>query len=84
MKGAWNGTLYELLGNTLTNGWLSCRVEMKKIEPLLSLEKRHCCGIKNLDILKKKAIHDKDIVEGISYYTLDFVLCKHCIYDKEK
>jgi hypothetical protein len=58
MRGVRCGTLYKLLGNTYTNGvtvLLSLKREIKKTRPILSLERRPCCGIKDRDILEKRA-----------------------------
>jgi hypothetical protein len=72
-----------LMGVTIM---LSMRIEIKKIRPILSLERRPWCGIKDWSILEKNGLltlRSKGMVEGMSNCTLDFDLCEHFMYGKK-
>jgi hypothetical protein len=57
LKGVWIGTLYKLLGSTISDGCNSSIVPEIGVEEeklLQSLEKRLCCGIKDWDISERR------------------------------
>jgi hypothetical protein len=65
---------------------LSLNREINKTRPILSLERRPCCGIKDWDILEKRAFKHYTIKVWLKVcliVTLDFDFCEHCIYGKQ-
>jgi hypothetical protein len=89
MKGVWFGTLYKLLGSTISDGCNSFIVPDIGVEeertPRVSGEKVMLwhqrlgyIGEKGLRLL-----HGKGMVEGMSNFSLDFDFCEHCLYGKQ-
>jgi hypothetical protein len=88
MKGVWFGTMYTLLGSTISDGCNSSIildiVVEKERTPIVFGEKVMLwhqrlghIGEKGLQLL-----HSKGMVEGMSNYSLDFDFCEHCLYGK--
>ena len=82
-KSCWEALI--LMGVTLL---LSLSRQIKNKRPILSLEIRPCCGIKDWGILEKRVFEHYTIkvwltVEGMSNCNLDFDFCEHCIYGKQ-
>jgi hypothetical protein len=89
MRGVQNGTLYKLLGSTISNGCNSFVVPEGGNEedktPTISREKTMLWHQRLGHIGEKglQALHGKGMVEGMSNCTLDFDFCEHCIYGKQ-
>jgi hypothetical protein len=88
MKGVRFGTLYKMLGSTISDGCNSSIFHDIGVEeertPTVSREKFMLwhqtlghIGDKGLRLL-----HGKGMVEGMSNCSLDFDLCEHCLYGK--
>ena len=88
LKGVQFGTLYKMEGNTIHDGCNSSIVLDIGIEeertPTVSREKVMLwhqilghIGEKGLQLL-----HGKDMVEGMSNFSLDFYFYEHCLYGK--
>jgi hypothetical protein len=89
MRGVQFGTLYKLLGSTISDGCNSSIVLDIEVEeertPTVSGEKVMLwhqrlghIGEKGLQLL-----HGKGMVEGMSNCSLDFDFCEHCLYGKQ-
>jgi hypothetical protein len=88
MKGVRFGTLYKLLGSTISDGCnssivLDIGVEEERTS-IVSGEKV-MLGHQRLGHIGEKGLrllHGKGMVEGMSKCSLDFDLCDHCLYGK--
>jgi hypothetical protein len=89
LKGVQIGTLYKLLGSTISDGCNSSIVPEIGAEeeknPTVSGEKTMLwhqrlghIGEKGLQVL-----HGKGMVEGMANFSLDFDFCEHCLYGKK-
>jgi hypothetical protein len=89
MKGVRFGTMYKMLGRTISDGCNSSIVLDIGVEeernPTVSGEKVMLwhqrlghIGEKGLQLL-----HGKGMVEGMSNCSLDFDFCEHCLYGKQ-
>jgi hypothetical protein len=89
MKGVWFGTLYKLLGSTISDGCNSSIVPdigvEEEITPTVSGEKVMLWHQRLGHIGEKglRLLHDKGMVEGMSNCSLDFDFCEHCLYGKQ-
>jgi hypothetical protein len=86
MKGVRFGTLYKLLGITISDGCNSSIVPDIGVEeertPTVSGEKVMLWHQRLGHIREKglQLLHGKGMVEGMSKFSLDFDFCEHCIY----
>jgi hypothetical protein len=89
LKGVQFGTLYKLEGSTISDGCnisivLDIGVEEERT-PTVS-EEKVMLWHQRLGHIKERVVrllHDKGMVEGMSNYSLDFDVCKHCPYGKQ-
>jgi hypothetical protein len=78
-----------LLGSTITDGcnnYVVLEGGNEEDKPLLSLEKRQCYGIKDWDILERRAFEHYMVKVWLKVCldcTLDFDFYEHCIYGKQ-
>jgi hypothetical protein len=88
MKGVRFGTLYKLLGSTISDGCNSSIVPDIGVEeertPTVSGEKVMLWHQRLGHIGEKglRLLHDKGMVEYMSNCSLDFDFCEHCLYVK--
>jgi hypothetical protein len=89
MRRVWIGTLYKLLGRTISDGCNSSIVPDIEVEEertstvsgekvMLWHQRLGHIGEKGLRLL-----HSKGMVEGMSNCSLDFDFCEHCLYGKQ-
>jgi hypothetical protein len=89
MKGVRFGTLYNLLGSTISDGCNSSNVPdigvEEEINPTVSGEKVMLWHQRLGHIGEKglRLLHGKGIVEGMSNCSLDFDFYEHCLYGKQ-
>jgi hypothetical protein len=89
MKGVWFGTLYKILGITISDRCNSSIVPDIGVEeertPTVSGEKVMLWHQRLGHIGEKglRLLHSKGMVEGMSNYSLDFDFCEHCLYGKQ-
>jgi hypothetical protein len=89
MRGVRFGTLYKLLGSTISDGCNSSIVPDIEFEeertPTVSGEKVMLWHQRLGHIGEKglRLLHDKGMVEGMSNCSLDFDFCEHCLYGKQ-
>jgi transposase InsO family protein len=89
MKGVWFGTLYKMLGSTISDGCNSSIVPdigfEEEITPIVSREKVMLWHQRLGHIGEKdfRLLHRKGMVEGMSNFSLDFDFCEHCLYGKK-
>jgi hypothetical protein len=89
LKGVWIGTLYKLLGSTISDGCNSSIVPEIGAEeektPTVSGEKTMLWHQRLGHIREKglRLLHGKGMVEGMSNFSLDFDFCEHCVYGKQ-
>jgi hypothetical protein len=88
MRGVRFGTLYKLLGSTISDGCNSSIVPDIEVEeertPTVSGEKVMLWHQRLGHIGEKglRLLHGKGMVEGMSNFSLDFDFCEHCLYGK--
>jgi hypothetical protein len=89
MKGVQFGTLYKLLGITISDG---CNISIvpdigveEEITPTVSGEKVMLWHQRLGHIREKglRLLHGKGMVEGMSNCSLDLDFCEHCLYGKK-
>jgi hypothetical protein len=89
MKGVWFGTLYKLLGITISDGCNSSIVPDIGVEeertPTVSGEKVMLWHQRLGNIGEKglRLLQSKGMVEGMSKFSLDFDFCERCLYGKQ-
>ena len=89
MKGIQFGTLYKMLGSTISDGCNSSIVPDIEVEeertPTFSVEKVMLWHQRLGHIGEKglRLLHGKGMVEGMSNCSLDFDFCEHCLYGKQ-
>ena len=87
MKGVRFGTMYKLLGSTISDGFNSSIVpdiKVEEITPTVSREKVMLWHQRLGNIREKgfRLLHNKGMVEGISNFSLDFDFYEHYVYGK--
>jgi hypothetical protein len=88
LKRVWFGNLYKLQGNTISGGCNSSIVPDIGVEeertPTVSGEKVMMWHQRLGHIREKglRILNDKDMIEGMSKFSLDFDFCEHCVYVK--
>ena len=89
MRGVRFGTLYKLLGSTISDECNSSIVPDIEVEeertPTVSGEKAMLWHQRLGHIGEKglRLLHGKGMVEGMSNFSLDFDFCEHCLYGKQ-
>jgi hypothetical protein len=89
LKGVQFGTLYKMQGSTISDGCNSSIVyDIGFEEQRTSTVSREKVMLwhKMLGHIEEKGLrllHGKDMVEGMSNFSLDFDLCEHCVYGKQ-
>ena len=88
MRGVRFGTLYKLIGSTISDGCNNSIVPDIEVEeektPTVSGEKAMLWH-QRLGHIGEKGLrlHSKGMVEGMSNCSLDFDFCEHCVYGKK-
>jgi hypothetical protein len=89
MKGVRFGTLYKLLGSTISDGYnisIVPDIEVEEERTPTVFEEKVMLWHQRLGHIGEKGLrllHGKGMVEGMSNFSLDFDFCEHCLYGKQ-